>query len=359
LSSRVPNILNWLHISDFHARSGFVVMIDHEQFTFSCRSFNSDNFKEYSSSSARYLFIRYHIVLTHKGRSDGVPDIIGLHVTVHAAQLMYLDLLFPDSTIALDTHLGPIMDSLLSLFRPTPPPPSDSARSTNPVQRPQHLCGPRTVYDSVKDVSKRVDFYEEITIFAWPSRGGVIVLERPCPADFDFLGLDRLDPPKKRHVTRQEEDDFAQRLLLLGGKWWDSPARHFLFIEPDHLQDEEVMVAQPEPTARENAWVGAAWPSSGGLVVAEWPTMMYPGGRMDEVAPDDVSRLFLCITMDEKAAVLMDRLGGERWKGVEDYEGKAFIGSWRNHRGEVGELQQTWPNEGENQNLDGKALPGQ
>jgi hypothetical protein len=161
-------------------------MIDHEQFTFSCRSFNSDNFKEYSSSSARYLFLRYHIVLTHKGRSDGVPDIIGLHVTVHAAQLMYLDLLFPDSTIALDTHLGPIMDSLLSLFRPTPPPPSDSARSTNPVQRPQHLCGPRTVYDSVKDVSKRVDFYEEIIIFAWPSRGGVIVLERPCPADLTF-----------------------------------------------------------------------------------------------------------------------------------------------------------------------------
>jgi hypothetical protein len=85
---------------------------------------------------------------------------------------------------------------------------------------------------------------------------------------------------------------------------------------------------------------------------------MYPGGRMDEVAPDDVSRLFLCMTMDEKAAVLMDRLGGKRWKGVEDYEGKAFIGSWENHRGEVGELQQTWPNERESQNLGGKALPG-
>ena len=94
------------------------------------------------------------------------------------------------------------MNSLLSLIRPTPPPPSDSARFTNPVQRPRHLCGPRTVYDSVKDLSKRVDFYEEITIFAWPSRGGVIVLERPCRADFNFLGLDRLDPPKKRHATR-------------------------------------------------------------------------------------------------------------------------------------------------------------
>ncbi|KAH6857339.1 hypothetical protein BKA58DRAFT_449884 [Alternaria rosae] len=236
------------------------------------------------------------------------------------------------------------MDSLLSLFRPTPPPPSDRVHFTNPV---------------VKDLRKRVDFYEEITIFAWPSRGGVIVLERPCPADFDYLGLDRLNPPKKHHATRQEEDDFAQRLLSLGGKWWDSPARHALFVEPDHLQDEEEMAAQPEPTARENAWVGVAWPSSGGLVVAEWPTMMYPGGRMDEVAPRDVSRLFLCVTMDEKAAVLMDsKLGGKRWKGVEDYEGKAFIGSWGTHRGEVGELQQTWPNDGESQNLGSKALPG-
>jgi hypothetical protein len=330
-----------------------------EQSTSLCRSFNSDNVKEYSLSSARCLFIRYHRVLTHKGRSDGVHAISGLHVTENETQLLYLDLLFPASTIALDTHFGPIMDNLLSLIRPTPPPPSDSARFTNPVQRPRHLCGPRTIYDSVKDLSKRVDFYEEITIFAWPSRGGVIVLERPCPADFDFLGLDRLDPPKKRHATRQEEDDFAQRLLLLGGKWWDSPARRALFIEPDHSQDEEVMAAQPEPTARENAWVGTAWPSSGGLVVAEWPTMMYPGGRMDEVAPDDVSRLFLCMTIDEKATVLMDRLGGKRWKGVEDYEGKAFIGSWGNHRGEVGELQQTWPNEGESQNLGSKALPGQ
>jgi hypothetical protein len=296
---------------------------------------------------------------THKGRSDGVPAILGLHVTESEAQLLYLDLLFPVSTIALDTHFGPIMDSLLSLIRPTPPPPCDNARFTNPVQRPRHLCGPRTIYDSVKDLSKRVDFYEEIAIFAWPSRGGVIVLERPCPADFDFLGLDRLDPPKKRHATRQEENDFAQRLLLLGGKWWDSPARHALFIEPDHSQDEEAIAAQPKPTARENAWVGAAWPSTGGLVVAEWPTMMYPGGRMDEVAPDDVSRLLLCMTMDEKAAVLMNRLGGKMWKGVEDYEGKAFIGSWEKHRGEVGELQQIWAKEGESQNLGSKALPGQ
>ena len=280
-------------------------------------------------------------------------------MTEDEAQLLYLDLLFPAFTIALDTHFDITMDSLLGLFRATPPPPSDSARFTNPVQRPMHLCGPRTIYNSVKNLRKRVDFYEEITIFSWPSRGGVIVLERPCPADFDFLDLDRLDPPKKCHATRQEEDEFAQRLLLLGGKWWDSPARHALFTEPDHLQDEQEMAAQPEPTARENAWIGAAWPSSGGLVVAEWPTNMYPGGRMDDVAPDDVSRLFLCITMDEKAAVLMDRLGGKMWKGVEDYEGKAFIGSWGTHRGEAGELQQTWPKDGESQNLSGKVLPGQ
>lgn len=78
---------------------------------------------------------------------------------------------------------------------------------------------------------------------------------------------------------------------------------------------------------------------------------------MDEVAPDDVSRLLLCVTMDEKAAVLMDRLGGKRWEGVESYEGKALIGSWGSHRGEVGELQQTWPAQGESLNCGGKYLP--
>lgn len=192
---------------------------------------------------------------------DGESTSVSLYMTENEAQLLYPDHLFPTSTVILDTHFGSTMDRLLSLLYPPPPPPSDSARITNPVQRPLHICGPRTIYDSVKDLSKRIDFYEEITIFAWPSRGGVIVLEKPCPADFDFLGLNRLDPPKKRHATRQEEDDFAQRLLLLGGKWWDSPARHALFTEPDHLQDEEVMAAQPEPTARENAWVGVAWPS--------------------------------------------------------------------------------------------------
>lgn len=40
--------------------------------------------------------------------------------------------------------------------------------------------------------------------------------------------------------------------------------------------------------------------------------MMYPGGRMDEVVPTDVSRLFICVTMDEKAAVLIDRLEGKK-----------------------------------------------
>jgi hypothetical protein len=56
-----------------------------EQSTSLCRSFNSDNVKDYSSSSARYLYIRINRVLTHKNQSDGVPAIEGLHVTEHEA----------------------------------------------------------------------------------------------------------------------------------------------------------------------------------------------------------------------------------------------------------------------------------
>jgi hypothetical protein len=59
-----------------------------EQSTSLCRTFDSDNVKKYSSSSVHYLFIRHHRVLTHKGRSDGVPAILGLHVTENDAQLL-------------------------------------------------------------------------------------------------------------------------------------------------------------------------------------------------------------------------------------------------------------------------------
>ncbi|RDL41658.1 uncharacterized protein BP5553_01637 [Venustampulla echinocandica] len=65
-----------------------------------------------------------------------------------------------------------------------------------------------------------------IAIYAWPSRGGVIILDYADVIDFEFLGLNPQDLPVKRLGAQAVEDGFCQELLLLGGKWWDNEARH-------------------------------------------------------------------------------------------------------------------------------------
>jgi hypothetical protein len=126
------------------------------------------------------------------------------------------------------------------------------------------------VYDPHKDFTKRVDFDVTITIYGWPSRGGVIMLENASVVDFNFLRLDRLNPTLLRHRTREEEDTFSELLLLLGAKWWDSVARHWLLNNSD--QDIAMLEDSPLPTMRERYWVSVAWPSTGGLVVSEYDT---------------------------------------------------------------------------------------
>lgn len=54
----------------------------------------------------------------------------------------------------------------------------------------------------------------------------MIVLDSADAIDFEFLGLDPLDPPSWRLPNQGAEDAFCQRLLLLGAKWWDSEARY-------------------------------------------------------------------------------------------------------------------------------------
>lgn len=63
-------------------------------------------------------------------------------------------------------------------------------------------------------------------IYAWPSRGSVIVLNSAEAMDFEFLGLDPLDPPVEHLDDQVAEDAFCQRLLLTGAKRWDSEARY-------------------------------------------------------------------------------------------------------------------------------------
>lgn len=236
------------------------------------------------------------------------------------------------------------MNNLINAFRKAPPPSPSSARYQQQNTNPRSIikCGPITVYDPHKDFTKRVEFDETITIYGWPSRGGVVMLENASIVDFKFLGLDRLNPTMLRHQTREEEDTFSERLLLLGAKWWDSVARHWLLNNPN--QEISILEDSPLPTMRERYWVSVAWPSTGGLGVSEYDTNMYGVGIETDTVPDDVCRLMLCTTMDEKATMLMERYGGKWWHGVDHYDGNAFIGCWGSKdSGEVGHLLQTWP----------------
>jgi hypothetical protein len=250
------------------------------------------------------------------------------------------------------------INHLVNLFRTAPHPNPSSARYLQQHYKPRLTiaCGPITVYASRKDYKKRIEFDESVTVYGWPSRGGMISLENASGADFNFLGLDRLNPEMKRHKTREEEDAFCQRLLLLGAKWWDSVARHWLLNNPDQ-EDTAELDNSPLPTMRERYWVSVAWPSTGGLVVSEYNTNMYPGGVETETVPDDVCRLVLCTTMDEKAAILKGRFEGKSWESVNDYHGNAFVRCWETkYSGEVGELLQTWLEAGESLSADRRSI---
>ena len=75
--------------------------------------------------------------------------------------------------------------------------------------------GPTCPYNS----SVRTNFTDiHARIYAWPSRGGVIVLYTAEAIDFEFLGLNPLNPPLERLDNQAAEDAFCQRLLLLGAK---------------------------------------------------------------------------------------------------------------------------------------------
>lgn len=146
--------------------------------------------------------------------------------------------------------------------------------------------GPRVPYNS----KVRSVFDDDASfIYAWPSRGGVIVLQEPEAIDFEFLGLDPLDPLLQRSDDQDSEDDFSKRLLLLGAKWWDSEER-FRFAAPSKMTSDWLGnkrsvnsdnsfrdVWRPDPTMRERRWVKVGWPSTGGLWVSEFETSWGPG----------------------------------------------------------------------------------
>lgn len=215
-------------------------------------------------------------------------------------------------------------------------------------RRGNMVSGPGCPYDP----TVRTNFGDEsATIWAWPSRGGVIVLDDAEAIDFEFLGLDPLDPPAECHAEQDLEDEFCRRLLLLGAKWWDSEERHFFvsgvemkgkgFTDPiGHGDGSFRRVNRPPPTLREKRWVKVAWPSGGGLWVTEFDTA-WAGVDDEENLPPDASlaRVKMARTMDERAEILRTLFGGKYYRDVAEYSGSAFLRAWEwKTTGEVGKL---------------------
>jgi hypothetical protein len=242
-------------------------------------------------------------------------------------------------------YFEPQFRPMFQYFRPTPSQGQlGTSRSTAPPRKMTCYTGPNVVYTASKDLTKRIGFGDNVVVYGWPSRGGIMMLQDASPADMDFLDLDRTNPPMLRHESPEAEDDFCQKLVLLGAQWWDSYAR-YLLLEREMLGiielDENY---EPLPTMRERYWVSVAWPSTGGFVVSEFDTNMWGADDSTERVPRDVARLRLCNSMDEKAQVLQERFEGKVWGKVEDYRGNGFIGCWdQKESGEVGDFQKTWP----------------
>ena len=212
----------------------------------------------------------------------------------------------------------------------------------------QYKCGPGFPYDS----SVRTTITDsDVRVSAWPSRGGVIILDSAEAIDFDFLGLSALNPPPKRSADQASEDDFCQRLLLLGAKWWDSEARYSIvgsieaaaagFEAGRRVDDAFPIAEQPVPTMREKRLVKVGWPMSGGVWVAEFDTTWAGVDEEHNLVPDDqeIGILRMARTMDERCRMLRDRFGAKFYTDLNDYHGYGFFNSWEwKETGEVGPL---------------------
>ncbi len=216
--------------------------------------------------------------------------------------------------------------------------------AARPSPPKEYHCGPGYPYNP----SVRTGFTDtEAHIYAWPSKGGVIILNSANAIDFEFLGLDPLDPPSQRLSSQAAEDAFCQRLLLLGAKWWDSEARYDIVSA---IEDEAQGITrsldfnseeEPPPTMREKRLIKVAWPSAGGVWVAEFDTTWAGVDEEDHLLPDDadVGRLTLARTMDERAALLRDRFNARHYGDIGEFEGYGFFNCWETkEQGEVGPL---------------------
>lgn len=200
------------------------------------------------------------------------------------------------------------------------------------------------VLQSNNPAKRTVDLENSISLWSWPSRGGLIVLEHATALDFDFLGFDHLNPPMRRDSDQPTEDEFCQGLLQLGARWFDSRQRYGFVANVEDENGPEISATEnglaKSPTVMERRWVSVGYPSdlNGGLWVAEYEIPMYGVRDKDNLLPGEALRVALAKTMGMKCEIIK-ATGGRFFTNLEEYDGLGCLKAWkRKSDGEFGPL---------------------
>ncbi|KAI1414465.1 hypothetical protein F5Y13DRAFT_197455 [Hypoxylon sp. FL1857] len=221
------------------------------------------------------------------------------------------------------------------------------------MRTPKHLQNPnykrqrigQPAPSRVRPPNDRTVFVDNtVSLWAWPSRGGLIVLENATALDFSFLQLDPVNPPMTRDQDQEVEDKFCQKLLLLGARWFDSRDRYGFVANVFDDEDPELQAlegeSEPALTLAERRWVSVGWPSGdeGGFWVVEYDRPGYGMLQPKNLVPSEAAQVFLARTMDEKCKILQS-LGAKYYQSLEKYDGAACLNAWNDKEsGEVGPL---------------------
>ena len=169
---------------------------------------------------------------------------------------------------------------------------------------PRRQTAPKPMY---RDTTRRAVFGESgCTVYAWPSNGGVVIRSQADGVELEFLGFDRLDPPRNRLADQGEEDKLCMMLLKIGGKWWRSEERSFSIEVRDGQGDE--------PTDEELTERLIGWPLGGGVLVAEYHIIDNEYGT-----PEGMGRLRMARTMDERCEILSGHFNAKYYADPREY----------------------------------------
>jgi hypothetical protein len=227
-----------------------------------------------------------------------------------------------------------LIDNMLSL--------GQSERSSNHPRRNIHPGRIPTPLPSRGNEQARLEIFpDHVSVLAWPSQGGFVMIEDATGLDFQFLNINPLEPPTQRDRDQNAEDAFAKRLLLIGGKWWENEDRYQLFkqVYPKGCGGTAQMETpdRVKPlTERERRFTAIGWPSTGGLWVSEfevdWDVYMeYVDEDLEPPAScfePDMMLIRMARTMDEKCALLSQKFHGKFFSNVSEYEGLEWLNSF-------------------------------